>query len=101
MRIILFAALTAPKQKEAARWNTPHTLTFCQWALTFLNVAHMELNYIVQVRWSSMYGLKMQMGSKTWLILYFDFVFSVKWYINNNNENKNGYIVDKTLLLGA
>lgn len=48
MRIILFAALTAAKQKEAARWNTPHTLTFCQWALTFLNVARMELNYIVQ-----------------------------------------------------
>lgn len=50
MRIILFAALTAAKQKEAARWKTPHTLTFCQWALTFLNVARMELNYIVQVR---------------------------------------------------
>ena len=37
-----FAGLTAAKKMVATRWKPPHTLTFRQWALTFLDIIYLE-----------------------------------------------------------
>lgn len=39
-----FAGLTAAKKMVATRWKPPHTLTFRQWALTFLDIIYLELS---------------------------------------------------------
>ena len=41
---IFFAGLTAAKKMIATRWKPPHTLTFRQWALTFLDIVYLELS---------------------------------------------------------
>ena len=41
---IFLAGLTAAKKIVAMRWKNPHTLTFHHWALTFLDIAYMELS---------------------------------------------------------
>lgn len=40
----IFAGLTAAKKMVASRWKPPHSLSFRQWALTYLDVVYMELS---------------------------------------------------------
>ena len=41
---VFLAGLTAAKKMVATRWKPPHTLTFRQWALTFLDIVYLELS---------------------------------------------------------
>ena len=41
---VFFAGLTAAKKMIATRWKPPHSLTFRQWALTFLDIVYLELS---------------------------------------------------------
>lgn len=41
---VLLAGLTAAKKVVSTRWTPPHSLSHCQWVLTFINVAYLELS---------------------------------------------------------
>lgn len=41
---VFFSGLTAAKKLLALRWKPPHTLSFRQWALTFLDIVYLELS---------------------------------------------------------
>lgn len=84
-------------------WKTPHTLTFQQWALTFLDITYMEFSMdMVHVRRTLIHGLKPQRCFKTYKVLFLGLVYwdifvcginrctyvlllCTYWYKKNNN----------------